>query len=306
MPHQISPDAARGAAGLALGRVEQMSGTGSSATIRLTGILKFAPERSEAELLRWLETQLGDDYVACFPRFRELGEIDGSFATELEYVGDATLEAVLANRERRGAPDPSDVVDRVAETIARFAAISIAPETRAAVSAEVLDEIVAGLSGNANAAGVPFDREVEELRDRWEFVPVLCHRDLSAVNVMCTKDGGVRLIDPRASVPGAPVRPPSFGSAAIDAAAFLVSLERKELERARIDLPALGLADRFREAMDAWMADGLFNRAMLDLCLALAYSVYAACRCGYCLAYERKWLYALMCERFEASIRRIA
>ncbi|MBI5793954.1 hypothetical protein HZA87_02600 [Candidatus Uhrbacteria bacterium] len=306
MPHEISLDAARGAAGLAFARAERMSGTGASATVRLTGILKFTPDRSEAELLAWLEERLGSDYAACLPRFRELGKVEGSFATELEYVGDATLEVVLANRERCDTIDPSVVVDRVVEILACLAAVPAPSDIRSASANATLDEVFGALSRNVMAAGSSFRPNVETCRSRAAFVPGLCHRDLSAVNVVCASDGGVRLIDPRASVPGAPVGMPTFGSSAIDAAAFLVSLERKELERTRLDLPALGLADRFRGIVSGWIENGAFNVFMRDLCLAHAYSVYAACRCDYCLAPERKWLYDLMRERFEEASRRIA
>lgn len=306
MPHQISLDTARKAAGLALARVERLSGTGASATVRLTGILKFAPDRSEAELLGWFEERLGSDYAACLPRFRELGEVDGSFATEFEYVGDATLEAVLASRERRDTLDASAVVDRLVEIIARLLAVPAPPEVRSASVSATVDEVVGALTRNAIAAGLSFGGSVDAYRARSAFVPVLCHRDLSVVNVMCTNDSNVRLIDPRVSVPGAPVGMPTFGSVAIDAAAFLVSLERKELERLRLGLPALCLADRFRGTVAGWMTDDMFNAPMLDLCLAHAYSVYAACRCDYCLAPERKWLYDHMRKRFEEVSTRIA
>lgn len=306
MSHEISLDAARAAAGLGLARAERMSGTGASATVRLTGILKFAPDRSEAELLAWLEGRLGSEYAACLPRFRDLGEVEGSFATELEYVGDATLEAVLASRERRGSVDPSAVVDRVVEILARLAAVTVPADIRSASGNATLDEVVGALSRNAMAAGSSFRPDAEACRPRASFVPGLCHRDLSAVNVMCAADGSVRLIDPRASVPGAPVGMPTFGSSAIDAAAFLVSLERKELERAKLGLPALSLADRFRAVVGGWIENGAFNAYMFDLCRAHAYSVYAACRCDYCLAPEREWLYDLMRERFEEVSTRIA
>lgn len=306
MSYEISLDAARMATGLAFARMERMSGTGASATVRLTSILKFASDRSEAELLRWLEERLASDYAVCLPRFRELGEVDGFFATELEYVGDATLEAVLASREHRYAIDPSVIVDRVVEILARLAAVPVPSDVCPASMNATVDEIVAALSHNAMVAGSAFRPDREVCRSRVAFVPGLCHRDLSAVNVMCASDGSVRFIDPRVSVPGAPVGMPTFGSVAIDAAAFLVSLERKELERAKLNLPALGLAARFRGIVDNRIEAGSFNAPMLDLCLAHAYSVYAACRCDYCLAPERAWLYDLMCMRFEEVSTRIA
>ncbi|OGL98656.1 hypothetical protein A2304_03060 [Candidatus Uhrbacteria bacterium RIFOXYB2_FULL_57_15] len=306
MPYEISLDGARAAAGLALARAERLSGTGASATVRITGILKFAPDRSEVELLRWLEERLGSDYAACLPRFRDIGEVEGSFAIELEYVGDATLETTLASRERRDAIDPTVVVDRVAEMIARFATVSVPSDACSASANPMVDEVVGALSCNAMAAGSLFRPDPGTCRDHAVFVPGICHRDLSAVNVMCASDGSVRLIDPRASVPGAPVGMPTFGSSAIDAAAFLVSLERKELERDRLDLPRLGLTARFRDIVDGWIEAGTFNAFMLDLCLAHAYSVYAACRCDYCLAPEREWLYDLMRKRLESVSTRIA
>lgn len=303
MSEKFSLDAARGVAGLALARAERMSGTGASATVRLTGILKFAPDRSETELLDWFQYRLMGDYGTCFPRFRELGEMHGSFVTELEYVGDVTLEAVLVGTNRERAFATSLAVDRVVQVLMRF---SKTVWTGDVVRSNVLQEICGALESNARAAGISSREIPRAFLEDVAFVPCLCHRDLSVVNVVCSTDGGVRLIDPRVSIPGGERSAPSLGSSAIDAAAFLVSLERKELERARLGLPVLGLTDHFRAAVTRWTANGLFNAPMLDLCLAHAYSVYVACRCDYCLAPEREWLYDLMRERFKEALRWIA
>ncbi len=305
MPHEIAPDAIRKTAGLALARTERLSETGASATLRITGILKFAPDRSESELLCWLEKQLGPAHALCLPRFRDLGEVDGSFVTELEYLGDSTFEAVLANPTRYCAIEPSAVVERVGEILARFGALRVPSDMLSSSVDATLEEIIEAISHNAMRAGSSFIPDADICHRRAAFVPGVCHRDLSAPNVMCGSNGDVRLIDPRTRMPGASAGPPAFGSAAIDAAAFLVSLERKELEGKRKGLPPFALAERFQDIIAGLVEKGAFNEFMFDLCRAHAYSVYAACRCDYCLAIERAWLHDLMRERFEASLCRI-
>ncbi len=310
MSYEVSLDVARQVAGLELARAELLSGTGVSATVRLIGILKFTPDRSEVDLLRWLEERLGSDYTACLPRFRELGEIDGSYTTELEYVGDATFEAVLVSRERWSVIDPSTVIDHVVEILARLAAVPVPSEIRSASVNAMFDEVIGAIARNAMSAELPFRLDEEACRARASFVPGLCHRDLSTSNVMCAADGGVRFIDPRRTVPGANCPASPYGSVAIDCAAFLVSLERKRLENfhtvGAAPTPASPYDHFFAGTVERMVRDGLFNQVVFDICHLHAYSVYAACRCDYCLAPERGWLYDLMRERFEEVLTRIA
>jgi len=294
------------AVSLALARTERMGGTGASATYRVTGILKVAPDPSETDLLQWLLERL-PEYDRVFPKFRRLENVAGRFVTELEYVGDVTLEDLLVKDASDDARRPESAVACVRDLIDRLARQTVPIEARSASREVFFLEIVEAVAVNSRAAGVSIGIDLDSVRRRVRFVPSLCHRDLSGVNVVCAENDGIRLIDPRACVPGASGCSPSYGSTAIDAAAFLVSLERKELERVRMGCSDLRLAERFRSHIDAWVSsDQRFNEVAFDLCMAHAYSVYAACRCEYCLAPAREWLYDLMRRRLEEFARRIA
>jgi hypothetical protein len=293
--------------GFTLARLQKCSGTGSSTTIRISGILKLASDRSEFELLQRFEKILGNDYDLIFPRFREVGEIEGQYVMELEYVGDVNLEEVLVGENMYSEIEPVMVVRQVSRYISRFAEVQPEPKVAEDYRRLFLAEIRDGLARNVQTSGLsveipPYDRLCEYA----VFVPTLCHRDLSVTNVMCETNKNIHLIDPRWVVPGAMCESSVYGSVAIDCASFQVGLERKELERKRMGRPSLCLADLFRiETIAEFLNRGLFNEFMNNLCLAYSYSVYAACRCSYCLAPDRRWLYKLMVEQLKNSLRRI-
>lgn len=289
--------------GLNLARLETCAGTGASQTVRVTGIVKIIPDLSEVKILRAFERAFGAAYAEMFPQFRLLGRVEGMRLLELECVGDLTFEGLLL---QGGIPDgmlgPDQVVARTVSLMDRFKVV-VPPEPRQAdIRRAFVREILDALAANIAKAKISIPPlQPAEVLKRVAFRPTVCHRDLSCVNVMCAKDGTVRLIDPRAALPGAEAKPRGFyGSIAMDAAAFLVSLERKEAERARNGGSALGLCTAFRRSVDGFIGDGLFNETFFSLCLAQAYATYLACACEYCLAPDRCWLYTLMQERFQA------
>lgn len=302
-------DIARRISGLPLARMQRMSGTGISATIRVTGILKVSPDASETELLRRFMGWLSDDYAVVFPRFRDLGIVDGSFVTELEYLGDATFENVLLGDAPNVGLSSLEIANRVSGFIERLSAVRPPVESKLDHRRMFLAELVSGLTHNAEIARLHVPALTPDAcLARMTFVPCGCHRDLSVGNVVCAVDGGVRLIDPRSLLPGAVEPSTGYGSAAADCAAFLVGLERKQAELLHRgnEQPRVPHNDFLVGTTERLIANGLFDRPMFDLCHLHAYSVYLACRCDYCLAPERKWLYDLMRKGFDEVSARIA
>lgn len=119
------------------------------------------------------------------------------------------------------------------------------------------------------------------------------HRDLSVVNII-GNETAVRFIDPRLIVPNGKIKS-EFASPAIDFAALSISFERKELEIQDM-VPGLVLSARkLVEAEIHKMIDNnSISRDILMLSSATVRSAYAACRCSYCLAPDREWLYKHM------------
>lgn len=119
------------------------------------------------------------------------------------------------------------------------------------------------------------------------------HRDLSVVNII-GDETAVRFIDPRLIVPNGKIKS-EFASPAIDFAALSISFERKELEIQDM-VPGLVLSARkLVEAEIHKMVDNnSISRDILMLSSATVRSAYAACRCSYCLAPDREWLYKHM------------
>jgi len=128
------------------------------------------------------------------------------------------------------------------------------------------------------------------------------HRDLSVVNII-GDESAVRFIDPRFIVPNGKTKS-QFASAAIDFAALSISFERKELEIQNV-VPELILAARklVEVEIHKMLDSNSINRGILMLSSATIRSAYAACRCGYCLAPEREWLYKHMVRTTISDIK---
>lgn len=289
---------------LALSRFESVGETGSARTLRVTRILKLDPDGSERALLDRFAVWLGKDYENVFPRFRVLGFAGGASVIELEYLADTTLEQCLLAPESTNRCLDETTVASLLDIFSVFAAasVSVAEETAQAIVEEVIQAVVANATAADRALPSAF---ASHMREHANCVPKPCHRDLSTANVMCLPDGTVRLIDPRVCVPGASGPGHALGSLAIDLAALEVSLERKAAERERAGQDPFGLTQILSSTTQSFMQRGLFNQPMLELCRLHVYSVYAACRCNYCLAPDRHWLYDLMKRRFEEGYDRI-
>lgn len=290
---------------LVLARMQQCIGTGEATTILITGLIKLLSNDSEIRLLERFKRLLGSNYYLIFPDFRLLGEAEGHLVLELEYLGDHNLEGLLLSNNQQPMMQP--VVDQVALLISKLADIRPVPKYNEKHRHQFLEEMRSGLCQNISLGeGVPVSMLESMIFEQAEFIPTLCHRDLSVMNVMYGPDDTIRFIDPRFVLPGSAHSTSAYGSIAIDCASFQVSLERKDLERERAGQTSLNLTCLFAQKISSmFISRGLFNEYMYHLCLAYTYSVYVACRCKYCVAPERKWLYDQMKEKFRNSLNRI-
>ncbi len=289
---------------LALSRFESVGETGSARTLRVTRILKLDPDGSERALLDRFAVWLGKDYENVFPRFRVLGFAGSASVIELEYLADRTLEQCLLAPEGINQCLNETTVASLLDMFSVFAeaSVAVAEETAQAIVEEVIQAVVVNASAVDRALPSAF---ASHMREHASCTPKPCHRDLSTANVMCLPDGTVRLIDPRVCVPGAAGPGHTLGSLAIDLAALEISFERKAAERERAGWDSFGIMQILSDTAQSFIQRGLFNEVMLELCRLHVYSVYAACRCDYCLALDRRWLYDLMKRRFEEVYDRI-
>jgi hypothetical protein len=128
------------------------------------------------------------------------------------------------------------------------------------------------------------------------------------------EDFKVRMADPRSAIPrldetpdGLTRTPNSLGCSAVDLAHLEVSLYRRQLElqhlNPKITLPALSSV---RATVQDWIHQGRFSQMFYELSLATYFSAYAGCRCKYCLASDRRWLYDQMSDRARHYVTRCA
>jgi len=144
-------------------------------------------------------------------------------------------------------------------------------------------------------------RKAELLKN---FVASFAHKDLSVGNVLVSDDNKqVRFIDPRLAVPYLEESQAS-GNVAIDLMGYYVSFLRKEME-ARKNNEGLDFSEinkDIEKEIKEYKERGVFSEQMGRLCMAVWYSVYAACKCDYCTAPERVWLYDEMVVRLRKSL----
>lgn len=121
------------------------------------------------------------------------------------------------------------------------------------------------------------------------------HKDLSVGNIMVGKDNRVSLIDPRYAIPNLQ-QGNVYGNLAFDLVGYLISLSRKEaeLQRNNPEISFSILINEIEDFIERAIAEKKFNSEFAGLCRLVWYSVYVACRCEYCLAPERMWLYRMM------------
>ena len=139
------------------------------------------------------------------------------------------------------------------------------------------------------------------------FVGSFSHKDLSVGNILVSDDNKqVRFIDPRLAIPYLEENHPS-GNVVIDLIGYYVSFLRKELEAkheaANIDLSEIN--QDIKKEIKVYQGNEIFTEEIKTLSMAAWYSVYAACKCDYCTAPERVWLYDEMVNRLKNILNAI-
>jgi FMN phosphatase YigB (HAD superfamily) len=173
------------------------------------------------------------------------------------------------------------------------------------------EELMQGLKLNLKKAELWLEYEgvVQSIEKRKaellkNFVASFAHKDLSVGNVLVSDDNKqVRFIDPRLAVPYLEESQAS-GNVAIDLMGYYVSFLRKEME-ARKNNEGLDFSEinkDIEKEIKEYKERGVFSEQMGRLCMAVWYSVYAACKCDYCTAPERVWLYDEMVVRLRKSL----
>ena len=217
------------------------------------------------------------------------------WALFVEPIEGEMLQSIILRSDLGSQMRVTSAVTQAMEHLERLRAIE-APDPQAALQ-EFVIELVAALRENLKRAEIA--DVLPELDSQSRFSQygkaTLAHRDLSVVNVIVGA-AGVKFIDPRAAVPNAGSWTGSyFASPAMDLIAFAVSLQRKELElQAKQPTFQLSARQLVAQALTEQVRLRLVPPALVDLMWAVSWSVYAACKCQYCLAPERVGLYQQM------------
>lgn len=291
---------------------EPLSGSGSAQTYRMSLVIKeglCADIAQEAAIYERLRTGVGEHADLLFPKtVCRLSPEKGTGLLCVESLRGRTLEkdileigtlAAVIGSHRVEIRVRQQAVSRTVEHVLAHLdllhrSLQVERGTREALREFVL-ELGDALTNSLKLARTPLSLPDFKFQERfWTTgVATLAHRDLSVVNII-VHDELVRFIDPRSVVPNGTLGA-EFASPAIDLVALSVSLERKELELKRL-CPEITLEARELVAAKLRSAEesGVAGRNLIRLSEAVVRSAYAACRCAYCLAPERLWLYEKM------------
>lgn len=227
-------------------------------------------------------------------------------------LGCSSLDALMAEVPK--ASDPGHLTARI-ERAMRAVLDNLShlhTASRAASQsggAAFAQELVQAIAANVARAGL-VDLDVASLAQNAHlfakgFYPSLLHRDLSTINVFVTgPSDDVVCIDPRCAVPNLDGFY-TLGSVGFDIAGLDVATRRRqaacERQAASVDsTPVLAQLD----AAQAQCIDMQASTAPLQALMHVAWwSAYAACRCDFCLAPERVWLYEDAIWHLRDSVR---
>jgi len=299
-------------------RVQELSGGSSGAmAVELSLIMKQGPDIvAEVSAYQNIASILGRDMHHIFPaiKFFLRGEFGRESVLFIEPVPGETLETVILKLgellSRRSSEDAAVIlqktlVQRMLEHVKNALGILHKPLKGAQYRLEnFVQELFSALIGNLQGAGIEFpSQNVSRLDLMGSGILTPIHRDCSVVNIIGNADG-VRFIDPRSCVPHG-TQGGHYGSPAIDMVALWISLTRKELEIERQSSGfSLGASDDIRVLISKREDEGWFSPKLITLCEAVVWSQYAACRCAYCMAPERSWLYERMVQETQTSLAR--
>jgi putative hydrolase of the HAD superfamily len=245
-----------------------------------------------------------DFYNEIFPKLELLKRESDLVIWSLEYVGEITLEQFIKNLRGVAVEQRSQYIEKIGEYNEQVLGNlrRIFEKTKKVDECEnalFFEELLNSLRLNLQKAGLgDCEKNLNQFQSE-AFVNSVVHKDLSVVNIILNKDKDkIYFIDPRRAVPYGE-NSEAMGSVAIDLAGYFVSMSRKELELRKFD-QTISLAmifQRMENEVKKYIEEGIFSRQFWNLCLTLWYSVYAACKCDYCTAPERVWLYEEMRNR---------
>lgn len=258
----------------------------------------------------------------AYARFRQLGSIslhilpawsivsigNESAIWKIEHLGVHNLEElILAETEIERLLVLNEEVLSLLGKVFKVSRSSLETQKRL-----VWQELVDALMINLEKAGLSSpatDKFLSRLQTKKDqilavFQPSLSHNDASAVNIMVRTDWQIRFIDPRLALPYLE-ETQALGNLALDLAAYYVSLERNrlKLEKAKSSLNISPLLTRVDEVVQEYIQAGVFTEELFQLAKLVWYSVYAACKCSYCTAKERVWLYKLMVQKVKKQMK---
>lgn len=157
-----------------------------------------------------------------------------------------------------------------------------------------IQELIRGLTESVRRAGIPWDMSSLCVKTEGVKGTTIClaHRDLGLLNII-TDSEDVFFIDPRLHVMSTPGRRRGarFASPAIDLAAFLVGLERSELEIRRIQSNfRLSAKLCVQQKIEKMLQKKQVTPFLFRLSEAVVWAGYAACQCSQCIDPNRAWL----------------
>ncbi|MEK9175329.1 MAG: hypothetical protein AAB795_01925 [Patescibacteria group bacterium] len=246
------------------------------------------------------------DYQKIFPAFAILFDSNGMVICQIEYIGKRNLEDMLMGlrldgKSYRMIESINSSVLKIIKSLFEATKLPKGELSTRSANQQFLRELLRALIANLRLADMADELNLKKLSrlrtiSTKYFQPSIIHRDLTMGNIMLRDiSHEPRLIDPRHAIPylndGY-----IFGNVAFDLAGYYVSLQRKEMQLKRKDLRfnLASIVELVRSEVDDYIRSGVFDITLFNLCLLVWYSIYSACRCDYCLANKRKWLYAKM------------
>ncbi|KKQ79581.1 MAG: Hydrolase [Parcubacteria group bacterium GW2011_GWC2_38_7] len=245
-------------------------------------------------------------YETIFPQMEIVFEDLGNSVLDIENLGKQSLEAKY--KEAGVSVTELEVINKKV-----LAKINLLFEETKTNSGDDLffDELISALKINLEKAGLSekLSDDLNRIIEKKElilksYVSSFAHKDLSVGNIILSDDGEkVRFIDPRVAVPYL-TESKAIGNVAIDLIGYRISLERKELEvrKTNINVDYSSLFQEIENEIKGYICAGVFTKEFKKLCEVLWYSVYSACKCDYCTASERLWLYNEMVRRLLIAI----
>jgi len=247
----------------------------------------------------------------AFPDVQLIFEQDGAAILEIEFLGEKNLEQAY----RLAVAADKINLEKYNQAVLRLIRqIHEATKREDVVQSKLFfNELLSALKINFEKAEWPIAEAAEILekikKNEKHFLThnicSMAHKDLSVGNII-VKDDKAYFIDPRQAVPYLE-KSKAIGNVAIDLAGYYVSVIRKDLElkRSGAEVNLQSLIQQIESEAEKYIKNKVFNRDFWQLCRAIWYSVYSACKCDYCIAPERLWLYNEMVERLKKILRQI-